>query len=65
MAEEQRQRPPEKVEAPPAQRSLEQEQAGPTGMDGRETAPDAESSELGDHAYGGEVEQPRRPPDDE
>jgi len=47
------------------QHSLEQELAGPTGSDGRETAPDAESVELGEHAYRGEVEQPRRPPDDE
>lgn len=45
--------------------SEEEEAAGPTGMDGRETAPDASTSELGEHAYKGEVKQPRRPPADE
>lgn len=47
------------------QHSEEEEDAGPTGMDGRETAPDAPTSELGEHAYKGEVKQPRRPPADE
>lgn len=47
------------------ERSLEEEAAGPTGSDGRETAADAPTSEPGEHAYKGEVEQPRRPPDDE
>lgn len=67
MPGEQRQRShgEETIAAPPMQHSLEQEDSGPTGSDGRETAPDAESAELGEHAYRGEVEQPRRPPADE
>lgn len=71
MAEEQQQTPIEVGggEQPEPQekqgRSREEEAAGPSGMDGRETAPDAETSDLGEHAYRGEVEQPRRPPADE
>lgn len=70
MAEEQQEMPGEvSQEAPPSEplleRSEEEEQAGPSGEDGRETAPDAPTSELGEHAYKGELQQPRRPPDDE
>lgn len=65
MLEAQPQWPQADSNVPFVQHSLEQELAGPTGCDGRETAPDAPSAELGERAYRGEVQQPRRPPGDE